>query len=149
MPYLVLYRLVVVNCGEFASADDAETFGACALGLSKGEYYKALCETADRLGGWKLGECKHNVWETARDAAVPREGGGITIPEGRRANRWSAFGKIGSAARRDCWKIDPRWNGSLPLQHGAKRRRSASPERCPKRGRGGASGVNEGVLRRV
>src|ERR1019366_1294120 len=29
---LVLYQLVLVNYGEFASADDAETFGAAALG---------------------------------------------------------------------------------------------------------------------
>ena len=36
---------------EFASADDAETFGAGALGLSKDEYYEALCEMADQIGG--------------------------------------------------------------------------------------------------
>jgi hypothetical protein len=34
VPYLVLYQLVLVNYGEFASADDAETFGAQALGLA-------------------------------------------------------------------------------------------------------------------
>lgn len=51
VPYLVLNQLVVVNYGAFGSADDEETFGACALGLSKDEYYKALCEMADRLGG--------------------------------------------------------------------------------------------------
>jgi len=49
LPYLVLYQLVVVNYGEFASADDAETFGAAILGLSKDEYYQALCEMADQL----------------------------------------------------------------------------------------------------
>jgi hypothetical protein len=48
--YLVLYQLVLVNYGEFASADDAEAFGAAALGLSQDDYYKALCEMADRLG---------------------------------------------------------------------------------------------------
>ena len=32
--YLVLYQLVAVNYGEFASADEAETFGAAALGLT-------------------------------------------------------------------------------------------------------------------
>jgi hypothetical protein len=50
VPYLVLYQLVLVNYGEFASPDDAETFGATALGLSKDEYYQALCGMADTLG---------------------------------------------------------------------------------------------------
>jgi hypothetical protein len=50
VPSLVLYQLVRVNYGEFASPDDAETFGAAALGLSKDEYYKALCEMADEIG---------------------------------------------------------------------------------------------------
>lgn len=49
VPALVLYQLVVVNYGPFASADDAETFGACALGLSRDEYYEILCEAADEL----------------------------------------------------------------------------------------------------
>ena len=51
VPYLVLYQLVLVNYGEFASPDDAETFGASALGIAKEEYYHALCEMADELGG--------------------------------------------------------------------------------------------------
>ena len=37
--------------GEFASADDAETFGAMALGLAKDTYYELLCGMADELGG--------------------------------------------------------------------------------------------------
>jgi hypothetical protein len=49
--YLVFYQLVVVNYGEFASADDAEAFGANALGLSREDYYAALCEMADRIDG--------------------------------------------------------------------------------------------------
>jgi hypothetical protein len=49
MPVLVLYQLVLVNYGEFASPDDAETFGASALGLSKDEYYSALCEISDSI----------------------------------------------------------------------------------------------------
>lgn len=48
---LVLYQLVAVNYGEFASSDDAETFGAAALGLTRDEYYALLCECADQLGG--------------------------------------------------------------------------------------------------
>ena len=51
VPYLVLYQLVLVNYGEFASPDDAEVFGASALGLTKDEYYLALCAMADQLGG--------------------------------------------------------------------------------------------------
>lgn len=49
VPYLVLYQLVLVNYGPFASPDDAETFGAAALGLSKDDYYAALCELADQI----------------------------------------------------------------------------------------------------
>jgi hypothetical protein len=49
VPALVLYQLVAVNYGEFASADDAETFGAAALGLSKDDYYNTLCELAGRI----------------------------------------------------------------------------------------------------
>jgi len=48
--YLVLYQLVIVNYGEFASPEDAETFGAAALGLAKDEYYAALCQLSDAVG---------------------------------------------------------------------------------------------------
>ena len=47
--YLVLYQLVVVNYGEFASPEDAEAFGASALGLSPEDYYSTLCELADQI----------------------------------------------------------------------------------------------------
>lgn len=50
-----LYQVVVVNYGGFASADDAETFGAAALGLTRDEYYAALCEVADRVSGCDQG----------------------------------------------------------------------------------------------
>jgi len=49
VPLLALYQLVLVNYGAFASADDAETFGAGALGLSRDEYYRRLCELADQI----------------------------------------------------------------------------------------------------
>jgi len=49
VPSLVLYQLVLVNYGECATPDDAETFGAAALGLSKDEYYAAICELADEI----------------------------------------------------------------------------------------------------
>jgi hypothetical protein len=51
VPCLVLYQLVLVNYGEFASADDAETFGAAVLGLSQHEYYDTLCELAGQVCG--------------------------------------------------------------------------------------------------
>jgi hypothetical protein len=49
VPYLVLYQLVLVNYGEFASAEDAELFGAHSLGLPREEYYRALCAMADEI----------------------------------------------------------------------------------------------------
>jgi hypothetical protein len=49
VPWMVLYQLVLVNYGEFASADDAETFGSHALGVSKENYYGTLCDLADQL----------------------------------------------------------------------------------------------------
>lgn len=52
--YLVLHQLVWVNFGASAGADDAEAFGALALGLAKEEYYSALCELAGQLGGDEL-----------------------------------------------------------------------------------------------
>ncbi len=50
VPGLVLYQLVLVNYGPFATADDAETFGASALGLPRDDYYQRLCEAADGMG---------------------------------------------------------------------------------------------------
>jgi hypothetical protein len=47
----VFYQLVRVNYGEFASADDAEVFGASALGLSRDAYYESLCQLADQISG--------------------------------------------------------------------------------------------------
>ena len=46
---LVLYQLVLVNYGTFASSDDAEALGAAALGISKDEYYHELCQIADQI----------------------------------------------------------------------------------------------------
>jgi len=51
VPSVVLYQLVLVNYGAFVSADDAETFGASVLGLSKDEYYEALCQMAGEVMG--------------------------------------------------------------------------------------------------
>jgi hypothetical protein len=49
VPLLALYQLVRVNYGEFASPDDAETFGSNALGMTRDDYYAALCDLADQL----------------------------------------------------------------------------------------------------
>jgi len=49
VPCLVLYQLVLVNYGDFASADDAEIFGASVLGLSRDDYYAVLCQMADEI----------------------------------------------------------------------------------------------------
>lgn len=68
VPHLVLYQLVPVNYGAFASGDDAETFGAAALGLSRDDYYAELCELADRLG--------------AGDFESPETGGGCGCGSG-------------------------------------------------------------------
>lgn len=51
VPALVLYQLVALNYGVFASAHEAETFGAAALGITRDEYYDRLCEISDQLGG--------------------------------------------------------------------------------------------------
>ncbi len=47
----VLYQLVAVNYGDFASSDEAESFGAAALGLTRDEYYGMLCAMSDKVGG--------------------------------------------------------------------------------------------------
>ena len=49
VPLLMLYQLVLVNYGAFAAPEDAETFGAAALGLALDDYYLALCRLADQL----------------------------------------------------------------------------------------------------
>lgn len=49
VPLLVLYQLVLVNYGEFATSGDAEAFGAAALGLSRDDYYTRLCGLADQV----------------------------------------------------------------------------------------------------
>ena len=51
IPYLVLFQLAVVNYGEFATPEDAEIFGANALGMPRDLYYEVLCAMADEIGG--------------------------------------------------------------------------------------------------
>lgn len=52
--YLVLHQLVRINHGAGAGPDDAETFGALALGVAKTDYYRTLCELSRQLGGDEL-----------------------------------------------------------------------------------------------
>lgn len=47
--HVVLYQMVAVNYGDFASAADAEAFGAAALGLTEDAYYARLCTLADAV----------------------------------------------------------------------------------------------------
>ncbi len=54
VPYLVLHQLARVNFGEATTADDAETFGSLALGLTKEAYYEILCELSGQIGGDEL-----------------------------------------------------------------------------------------------
>lgn len=46
---LVLYQLVLVNYGSFASAADAEAFGAAVLGMDPEDYYRKICALADAI----------------------------------------------------------------------------------------------------
>jgi hypothetical protein len=54
VPLLVLHQLALINYGASATFDDAETFGSVALGLTKEEYYQALCELSAQIGGDEL-----------------------------------------------------------------------------------------------
>ena len=49
VPALVLYQLVAVNYGKFASDSDAERFGAAALGMEVDAYYHYICQLADEI----------------------------------------------------------------------------------------------------
>jgi hypothetical protein len=54
VPCLVMSQLPYVNYGAQVSVEDAETFGGCALGMTKEAYYEALCSLAEQLGGDEL-----------------------------------------------------------------------------------------------
>ena len=49
VPALVLYHLVTVNYGDFATFHEAEVFAAEALGMEQEDYYKLLCRLADQV----------------------------------------------------------------------------------------------------
>jgi hypothetical protein len=44
----------LVNYGESVTPEQAETFGSLALGVSKEDYYRALCELSGQIGGDEL-----------------------------------------------------------------------------------------------
>ena len=52
LPFLVLYLLVKVNYGEFATYEDAERFAAGILGLPVDAYYSVLCQLVDQTLGF-------------------------------------------------------------------------------------------------
>lgn len=45
----LLYQLVLVNYGGIATRQEAELFGATALGMEQEEYYHLLCRLADQI----------------------------------------------------------------------------------------------------
>ncbi len=45
----LLYQLVVVNYGDIATREEAELFGATALGMEQEDYYQLLCRLADQI----------------------------------------------------------------------------------------------------
>ncbi|MEZ6005414.1 MAG: hypothetical protein R3F33_14665 [Planctomycetota bacterium] len=47
---LVLYHVPSINYLDVAGAEEAELFGATALGLDIEDYYKRICTLADELG---------------------------------------------------------------------------------------------------
>lgn len=49
LPHMVLYHLVTVNYGDFASDEAGLGFGSSALNCDKEEYYQVLCQLADVL----------------------------------------------------------------------------------------------------
>jgi hypothetical protein len=49
LPAIVLYHLVTVNYGDFATHNEAEEFGSAALGMEKDYYYQYVCRLADQI----------------------------------------------------------------------------------------------------
>jgi len=49
IPALVFYHLVVINYGDIVTHDEAEVFGATALGIKQEEYYQFLCRLTDAI----------------------------------------------------------------------------------------------------
>lgn len=45
----LLYQLVMVNYGDIATRQEAELFGATAMGMEQEDYYQLLCRLADQI----------------------------------------------------------------------------------------------------
>ncbi len=54
----LLYHLVLVNYGDIATREEAELFGATAMGMEQEDYYQSLCRLADQI------HCPHGVVES-------------------------------------------------------------------------------------
>ena len=78
VPLLALYQLVAINYGAFASPEDAETFGAAALGISTDDYYAALCSMADEISA------DHLNGDDGGNEGCHCGGSGESEPAGRR-----------------------------------------------------------------
>lgn len=50
----LLYQLVLVNYGEIATREEAELFGATALGVEQEDYYQLLCRLADQVSSKEI-----------------------------------------------------------------------------------------------
>lgn len=87
VPPLVLYQLVAVNYGAFASADDAESFGAAALGLTRDEYYAKVCALADQIPAEAAGAACVQM----EDTVLPSENA-PPVQSPRDAVNWSKSG---------------------------------------------------------
>ena len=57
VPALVLYLLVAVNYGDFASGNEAEEFASAALGMEKDYFYNYICRLVDGIPGKEDGRC--------------------------------------------------------------------------------------------
>lgn len=57
VPALVLYLLVAVNYGDFASGNEAEEFASAALGMDKEYFYSYICRLVDEISGKEDEQC--------------------------------------------------------------------------------------------
>ncbi len=49
LPALVLYHIVTVNYGDFATYNEAEEFASAALAMDKDYYYNYICRLVDSI----------------------------------------------------------------------------------------------------
>jgi len=85
VPVLALYQLVAINYGSFASPEDAEVFGAEALGMAREDYYRALCAMADEISTAHLPADETDSGGAAGPCACAPLGGAMPGPRSRAA----------------------------------------------------------------